>query len=91
MIEEIKKENIEETVDAVEVKEVEVEKFVDKVKNGLKKHGKKIAAIAIVGAVGVIGYAIGHKAKPDEVSEVVNNVVDAVDNVIPEVDEAIKQ
>lgn len=88
MIEEIKKENTEEVVDAEGVKEVEAEKFVDKVKTGLKKHGKKIAAVAIVGAVGVIGYAIGHKVKPDEVSEVVNNVVD---NVIPEVEEVIEQ
>lgn len=32
----------------------------------MKKHGKKIAAGAVVATVGLIGYALGSKSKEDE-------------------------
>ena len=55
--------------------DVEVEGFIEEEKSeglltkaakGLKKHGKKIVAGAVVATVGLIGYALGSKSKEDE-------------------------
>lgn len=79
----IKAEDIKVTEDEVIVEEtVDCEKvgFLDKVKTGLKKHGKKVAiaaAIGTVGTVGLIGYALVKKS-PD-VSNVLDDVVTDVD------------
>ena len=58
--------------------DVEVEEFIEEEKSeglltkaakGLKKHGKKIAAGAVVATVGLIGYAIiGSKPKEEFVN-----------------------
>ena len=37
-------------------------KFASKVRNGLKKHGKKLAIGAGVAALGVVGYVLGRKS-----------------------------
>ena len=76
----IKGEDIKVTEDEVIVEEtVDCEKvgFLDKVKTGLKKHGKKVAIAAAIGTVGLIGYALVKKS-PD-VSNVLDDVVTDVD------------
>lgn len=76
----IKAEDIKVTEDEVIVEEtVDCEKvgFLDKVKTGLKKHGKKVAIAAAIGTVGLIGYALVKKS-PD-VSNVLDDVVTDVD------------
>ena len=67
--------------------DVEVEEFIEEEKSeglltkaakGLKKHGKKIAAVAVVGAVGLIGYALGSKSKivdSDAAGEIIDDVI----------------
>lgn len=62
---------VEETVDCEKVD------FLDKVKTGLKKHGKKVAIAAAIGTVGLIGYALVKKT-PDA-SNVLDDVVADVD------------
>lgn len=49
--------------------------FFSKVKSGLKKHGKKVAAVAALGTVGLIGYALGSRNHEDGAEEYDNNVV----------------
>lgn len=54
---------IEETEEVVEVaQESSAKKFFDKAYAGFKKHGKKIAGAAIIGAVGLAGYVLGKKS-----------------------------
>ena len=56
-------------VETIDVEETEVnveeetrsERFLSKAKAGLKKNGKKVAAIAAVATVVLIGYALGKK------------------------------
>ena len=60
-IKEVKEEVVEATVVEEEVKEG----FLTKAKNGLKKHGKKIAVGAAVAAAGVVGYMLGLKTDDD--------------------------
>lgn len=52
--------DVEETEDDV-VEELESERFLSKVKAGLKKHGKAVAVIAACTVGGMIGYALGNK------------------------------
>lgn len=69
-------ENFDEEV--VDVEEETKEGFVTKAKAGIKKHGKKIAAVAVVGAVGLIGYALGSKSKivdSDAAGEIIDDVI----------------
>lgn len=47
-------------------KEAKVKGFLTKVGAGAKKHGKKIAGVAIVGAAAVVGYVLGSKPDDDE-------------------------
>lgn len=81
------KEEMKETIDA-ETKDVEetTEGFVAKAKAGIKKHGKTIATVAVVGAVGLIGYTLGSKTNivDSETSK------DVIDTVLSEVDEVTK-
>lgn len=63
-------------VEADEVEETK-EGFVAKAKAGIKKHGKTIAAIAAIGTVGLIGYALGSKTKIVD-SETAGDVIDSV-------------
>lgn len=63
---------VEETVDCAKVG------FLDKVKTGLKKHGKKVAIAAAIGTVGLIGYTLVKKS-PQDVSDVLDDVVTDVD------------
>lgn len=51
--------------------------FVAKAKAGIKKHGKTIAAVAAIGTVGLIGYALGSKTKIAD-SETAGDVIDGV-------------
>lgn len=55
---------------------VEEEGFATKFKDGIKKHGKKIAAVAVVGAVGLISYKLGvnHSSKIEDVIDVLDEV-----------------
>lgn len=70
-------EDYEETVETEEVEEEMKSKgFFTKAVAGLKKHGKKIAAGAVVAAVGFIGYALGSRSKDDELE---SNDVDTYD------------
>ena len=63
---EVKEEIKEEVVEATVVEEEEVkEGFLTKAKNGLKKHGKKVAIGAAVAAAGVVGYMLGLKTDDD--------------------------
>ena len=48
-----------EKVETTEVVEETKQGFLSKVGNGIKKHGKKILAIAGVAAAAAIGYALG--------------------------------
>ena len=70
MSKEIKNVEVEET-DVVEttVKENKAKGFIAKVGNGLKKHGKKVAVVAVGAAIGFIGYAFGSKHKADNPCE----------------------
>ena len=54
----------------MEMEETEVVLFTDKVKTGIKKHGKKIAALAAVGCVGILGYALGKRKDDNEFDNV---------------------
>ena len=45
-----------------EVKESKFKGFMNKAGAGIKKHGKKVAGVAALAAVGMIGYALGHKS-----------------------------
>lgn len=63
---EVNEEIKEEVVEATVVEEEEVkEGFLTKAKNGLKKHGKKVAIGAAVAAAGVVGYMLGLKTDDD--------------------------
>ena len=64
-MEEIKKmEELEEVVELAE--ESKKEGLFVKAKNGFKKHGKKIAAGAAIGAGLLIGYMLGNKSGKDD-------------------------
>lgn len=70
----------EETVDATEVaieetKESKIKSFGSKVKNGLKKNGKKIVVGATIGLVGLVAYALGASSKISD-DEYDDNVID---------------
>ena len=52
--------DIEEVVEMTEVKANEG--FIPKVKNGLKKYGKKAAIIASAAVIGIVGFALGRKS-----------------------------
>lgn len=58
----------------IEAEVVETEGKVSKVKNFIKKHGKKAAAVVAVGTVGLIGYALGHKSNGNTHS--IDDVID---------------
>lgn len=60
--EEVTMEKLEETCEVVEV---EKESLLSKAKNGLKKHGKKVAVGAAVAVAGVVGYLLGSKSEDD--------------------------
>lgn len=60
---EVTMEELEETRNDVEETE---EGLLVKAKNGFKKHGKKIAAGAVIGASVLIGYMLGHKSGNDD-------------------------
>lgn len=50
-----------------EVKEEsKVKGFIAKLGTGVKKHGKKIAGVAIVGAAAVAGYVFGSRSDDDD-------------------------
>lgn len=74
-----------EEVDAEEttekVKESKFKGFMTKAGAGIKKHGKKVAGVAALAAVGVIGYALGHKTG-DHDSDYGYGESDSSDNVI---------
>ena len=55
---------VEETVEEVveEVKESKVKKVLTKGVDLAKKHGKKIGTGVAIGAVGLVGYALGKKS-----------------------------
>ena len=57
------KEEVVEVVD--DVCEEKKTGIFSKVKNGIKKHGKKVAAVAILGTVGLIGYKLGSRSGDD--------------------------
>lgn len=62
---------VEETVGKTEqVEEETKEGFLTKAARGLKKHGKKIAAAAVIGTVGLIGYALGSRSNNDDLDVV---------------------
>ena len=67
----MKKEEVVEEVTMEELEEVcepeeEVkEGLLTKVKNGFKKHGKKVAVGAAVAVAGVVGYMLGSKSEYD--------------------------
>lgn len=46
-----------------ENKESKIKELGSKVKDGLKKNSKKIAATAVIGIVGVLAYALGASSK----------------------------
>ena len=82
----IKPEDIKETEVKEEVIEVvddtcEEEKtgIFSKAKNGVKKHGKKIAALAVLGTVGLIGYALGSKSSNNASDEYDDDIVADLD------------
>lgn len=52
------------------------EGLVSKAKIGFKKYGKKIAVAAVVGTVGLIGYALGSKSKSGD-DNGIDDVIDA--------------
>lgn len=58
------------TVEENEINEVEEESkvkgFLAKLGTGVKKHGKKIAGVAIVGAAAVAGYVFGSRSNDDD-------------------------
>lgn len=60
---------VEETVEVMEEEEVKESKFKNALNKGLdftKKHGKKIVTGVAVGAVGLVGYALGKKNSDDD-------------------------
>lgn len=65
----------------VEAETVETEGKMDKAKNFIKKHGKKVAAIAGLATMGLIGYALGHKSKSDDADDIVDYDYAEVDDV----------
>lgn len=69
-------ENFDE--ETVVVEEETKESFVAKAKAGIKKHGKKIAAVAVVGTVGLIGYALGSRNNTSVDSDTVSEIIDDV-------------
>ena len=81
----MKKEEVVEEVTMEELEEVcepeeEVkEGLLTKVKNGFKKHGKKVAVGAAVAVAGVVGYMLGSKSECDS---------DYIDSYDPELLEA---
>ena len=86
----MKKENekIEEVevIDDVEVVEEDVnEEFFDKLKTGVKKHGKKIAIGTAVIAAGILGYKFGVNklVDDDSIADIVDDfpIEDVVDSV----------
>ena len=58
------------TVEKNEINEVKEESkvkgFIAKLRTGVKKHGKKIAGVAIVGAAAVAGYVFGSRSDDDD-------------------------
>lgn len=61
--------NVEETV---EVEEVSTDGKLSKLKTGLKKYGKKIAAGAAVVTVGLIGYALGARSRDESDTDAID-------------------
>lgn len=63
-----------EAIKNVEVKEINggeeemkgSNEFITKVGNGIKKHGKKLLVGAVVGAVGLVAFALGRKTGKDD-------------------------
>ena len=70
----------ENVKDVEEVQAIETEKGT-KVKAFIKKHGKKIVAATAIGAIGLIGYALGHRTNLDAYSD------DIVDGEYTELDD----
>lgn len=68
----------EKTFDEEVIIEEEVS-LATKMKNGIKKHSKKIAAVVVVGAVGLIGYKLGVKHDSSKIEDVVTDVLDDVE------------
>lgn len=65
--------NVEESV------EMEEKGFLSKVKEGLKKHGKKIVVGAAITTVGLIGYKIGSKNNVEVSNDLLDEVISDVD------------
>lgn len=65
-MEEIKNVKNTEVNEGVEVEMTKSNEFITKVGNGIKKHGKKLLAGAIVGAVGLVGFMLGRKTGKDD-------------------------
>ena len=74
-------ENNEVTEVATEVvKESKFKDVMTKVGTGIKKHGKKIAGVALVAVAGTVGYVLGVKSNLDDCDydvEYQDEVVDA--------------
>lgn len=79
MIEEVK--DVNEVVEQEEV--VESKGFLTKVRGAVKKHGKKVVTGVAIGAVGLIGYALGKGLKGSDDSEE-NDWVDEANDLLVE-------
>lgn len=68
MLEENKKEviDVNEVDEVIEEETKSKDSLVSKVFNVVKKNGKKVAVGAAIGAVGLIGYALGSKVHHDD-------------------------
>lgn len=62
-----------------EVKESKFKEFASKVGAGIKKHGKKVAAVAAIGTIGVIGYVLLKKSIDVDAGELVEDAANVID------------
>ena len=69
----------------IEVKENKFKAMAKKVGTGVKKHGKKVAGLAALAGVGILGYILGSKNSSSD--EYVDE--ESVDEESVEIDEEI--
>lgn len=67
-----------------EVEESKFKGFINKAGAGIKKHGKKVAGVAALVAIGAIGYALGHKTGDHDDSDYIYGGDDSETIDIPE-------
>lgn len=73
-------------IEATEVKENKFKAMTKKIGAGVKKHGKKVAGLAALAGVGILGYILGSKNSSSD--EYVDDEIDPDEESV-EIDEEI--